>query len=146
MKRSLHKCSLTLRHIGHTPTNNGSFKLVEASLYTHSCFFSQSINVRGLPLSACHCLAALTAKTSAFNSLMQQNACSRNIKWTFADSLPCYCYAIKTNSSTIRSWLSQPDMRELQAHHCMTLQLWTWLLCNVSFIQAKNCHCKNQIN
>ena len=95
-------------------------------------------------LSACHCLAALPAKTSAFNSLMQQNACYRNIKWTFADSLPCYCYAIKTNSRTIRSWLSQPtsagkggDMSELQAHHCMTLQLWTWLLCSVSFIQAK---------
>jgi len=29
------------------------------------------------------------------------------------------------------------DMSELQAHHCMTLQLWTWLLCSVSFIQAK---------
>ena len=27
MKRILHKCSLTLRHIGHTRTNNGFFKL-----------------------------------------------------------------------------------------------------------------------
>jgi len=35
---------------------------------------------------------------SAFNSLLQQNACHRNIKWTFADLLPCYCYAINTNS------------------------------------------------
>ena len=78
--KSLHKCSLTLRHIGHTPTNDGFFKLVEALLYTHSCLFSQNINVRGLPLSACHCLAALSTKTSAFNSLMQQNACHRNIK------------------------------------------------------------------
>jgi len=32
MIRNLHKCSLTLRHIGHTPTNNGFFKLIEALL------------------------------------------------------------------------------------------------------------------
>jgi len=32
MKRNLHKCSLTLGHIGHTRTNNGVFKLVEALL------------------------------------------------------------------------------------------------------------------
>ena len=128
MKRSLIKCSLTLRHIGHTRSNNGFFKLVEALLQTHSCFFSQSTNVRGLPLSACHCLAALPAKMRAFNSLMQQNACYRNIKWTFADLLPCYGYAIMTNSRTIRSRLSQPasagkggDISELQAHHSMTL-------------------------
>jgi len=77
-------CSLTLRHIGHTRTNNGCFKLVEALLvWTHSCFISESINVRDLPLSGCHCLAALPAKTCAFNSLMQQNACHRNIKWIF---------------------------------------------------------------
>jgi len=102
------------------------------------------MNVRSLALSACHCLAALPAKMSAFNSLMQQKACHRNIKWTFADLLPCYCYAIKTNSRKIRSRLSQPtsagkggDMSELQAHHCTTLQLWTWLLRSVNFIQAK---------
>jgi len=128
MERSLHKCSLTLRHIGQTRTNNGFFKLVEALLQTHSCFFSQCINVRGLLLSACHCLAALPAKMCAFNSLMQQNACYRNIKWTFAGLLPRYCYAKQTNSRTIGSRLSQPasagkgrDMSELQAHHCMTL-------------------------
>ena len=55
-KRSLHKCILTLRHIDHTRTNNGFFKLTEGLLQTHSCFFSQSINVRGLPLTACHIL------------------------------------------------------------------------------------------
>jgi len=126
---------------------------MEVLLWSHSCFFLQSINVRGLPLSACHCLAALLAKMSTFNSFMQQNACHRNTKWTFADLLLCYCYAIKTNSRIIRSGLSQPasagkggDMSELQAHRYMTLQLWTWLLCSVSFIPAKNCHCKNQIN
>ena len=53
---------------------------------------------------------------------MQQKTCYRNIKWTFEDLLPCYCYAIKTNSRTIRSRLSQPTsageggyMSELQA-------------------------------
>jgi len=102
------------------------------------------MNVRSLALSACHCLAALPAKMSAFNSLMQQKACHRNIKWTFADLLPCYCYAIKTNSRKIRSRLSQPasadkggDMSELKVHHCMTPEQWTWLLCSVSFIPAK---------
>jgi len=102
------------------------------------------MNVRSLALPPRHCLAALPAKMSAFNSLMQQNACYRNIQWTFADLLPCYCYAIKTSSRKICSRLSQPssadkggDMSELQAHHCMTLQLWNWLLCSVSFIPAK---------
>jgi len=66
MKIILHKCSLALRHIAHTRTNR-FFKLVEALLQTHSCFFSQSINVRGLLLSACHCLVALPAKMCAFN-------------------------------------------------------------------------------
>ena len=89
-------------------------------------------------------LAVLPAKMAALNSLMQQNACHRNIRWTFADLLPCHCCAIKTNSRTILSRLSQPgsagkggDMSQLQAHHCLTLQLWTWLLCSVSFIPAK---------
>ena len=75
MKRSLHKRNLTLRHTGNTRTNNGFFKLVEALLQTHSCFFSQNTNVRGLPRSAGHCLGALPAKMCAFNSPMQQNAC-----------------------------------------------------------------------
>jgi len=86
------------------------------------------MNVRGLPQSPCHCFAAFTAKMCAFNSLMQQNAYYLNIKWTFAELLPCYFYAMKTNSRTIRSRLSQPasarkggDMCEQQAHHSMTL-------------------------
>jgi len=32
VKRSLHKCSSTLRHNGHSRTNNGMFKLVNALL------------------------------------------------------------------------------------------------------------------
>jgi len=63
----------------------------------------------------------------AFNSPVQQNACYRNMKWTFEDLLLCYSYAIHTNSRTTRSQLSQPasagegeDMNELQAHRGMT--------------------------
>jgi len=40
VKRSLRKhiWSYSLRHIGHTHTNNGFFKLVEALLQIHLCF------------------------------------------------------------------------------------------------------------
>ena len=31
-----------------------------------------------------------------------------NLKLTFEDLLPCYCYAIKTKSTTIRQQVSQP--------------------------------------
>ena len=106
--------------------------------WTHSCFFSQSINVRGLPLSVFHCLAALPAKMCAFNNLKQQNACHRNITWTFVGLLPWYCYAVKTNSRTINWRLPQhasagkgADMSVLQAHHCMTLTV------NLTFVQCE---------
>jgi len=39
---------------------------------------------------------------------MWQNAYYRNLKLTFEDLLPCYSYAIKTKSTTIRSQVSQP--------------------------------------
>jgi len=71
MKRSLRKYSLTLRHIGHTRTNNGLFKLVEALLIAIDSLVDLFTKyVHGLPLSACHCLAALPAKMRTFNSLM----------------------------------------------------------------------------
>ena len=53
-------------------------------------------------ISSC-CLAALPAKTSAFNSQMRQNAYYRNLKRRLEDLLPCYSHAIKTNRRTIRS-------------------------------------------
>jgi len=105
------ECSLTLRHIGHTRTNNGWLFQTCGSIAIDLCFISESINVRDLPLSACHCLAALPAKTCAFNSLMQQNTYYRNIKWTSADLLPCYCYAIKTNSRITRSRFSHQPLQ-----------------------------------
>jgi len=73
-----------------------------------------------------HCLAALPATTCAFNSLMQQNACYRNIKWTFAELLPCYYYAIKTNRGTIRSRRSQPPLRAKEGEwlNCKLITAW----------------------
>jgi len=57
---------------------------------------------------------------------MRKNTYNRNLKWTIADLLPCYCYAIKTSRRTIRWLVSQPssadkraDMSELQCHHCV---------------------------
>jgi len=54
-----------------------------------------------------------------------------------------FCYAIKINSKTIHSQVSQPasagkgaDMSELQAHHCMASKHRIWLLCSVSVIPA----------
>jgi len=68
------------------------------------------------------CLAALPAKMSGFKSHMQQNAqrlllyC--NLKWTFEDLMPCYCYGLKTNSRTIRSQVWQPasEWRQMNGH------------------------------
>ena len=87
-----------------------------------------------------HCLVALPAKMSAFNSHMRQNAYYRNLKWTL-DLMPCYCCTIKTNRRIIRSQVWQPVsagkrevMSELQARHCMTPEQWTCLLCSVSVI------------
>jgi len=42
-------------------------------------FTKYKCRLLGLPLSACHCLAALPAKMCTFNSLTEQNACYRNI-------------------------------------------------------------------
>ena len=71
---------------------------------------------------------------------MPSNAYYRNLKWTFEDLLPCYCYAIKNNSGTVCSQVASAgkgaDVSELQAQHCMTTEQWTWLLCNVSVIPA----------
>jgi len=115
---------------------------VEALQQIHSCFFSHSINERGSPLSAAtvslyyrpRCLrsAVTCGKTSTTVT------CSEPMK-VFA----VFCYAVKTNNRTIRSHVSQPasagkvaDMSELQAHHCMTPEQWTWLLCCVNVIPA----------
>jgi len=52
MNRSLHKCSLTLRHIGHTRTNNGFFKLVETLLQSTDSLMLLSTNYKCTWLTA----------------------------------------------------------------------------------------------
>jgi len=64
--------------------------------------------------------------------------------WSAPEPLKnCCLYTIKTNSKTNRSHVSQPAsaskvalMNDLEAHHCITPEQWTMLLCNVSFISA----------
>ena len=64
------------------------------------------------------------------------------LKWTFEDSLPCCCYAVKINSGTTCSQISQPpfagkgaDMNGLQARHHMAPEQWT-CSCAVCVISA----------
>ena len=80
----------------------------------------------------------------------------RNLKGTFEDLLPCCCCAVQTNSRTIREQGAQPaptgkgeGTSELQSHHCMAPEQWTWLLSSVivSVIYRQiNCHCNNLVN
>jgi len=94
--------------------------------------------------------ADLGEKKPAVGALdtVRQNAYYPNLKWTFEDSLPWYCYAIKTNSRTIRWQVSQfasvgkgADMSELQSHYCITPEQWTGSCAvSVSYWQI-NCHC-----
>jgi len=76
MKRNLHRCSLTLRYIGHTRTNNRFFKLVEALLcrLTHASFHKvqmyeayryQHVTVSLHNLPGCVCLTVSCNKTPA---------------------------------------------------------------------------------
>jgi len=53
-----------------------------------------------------HCLAAIPAKTSAVNSHRKTPI---TVSWNkiFEDSLQCFCCALKINSRTIRSHVSQ---------------------------------------
>jgi len=90
------------------------------------------------------CLISLYYLPRYLRSTVTCGKTSATVTWSEPlKFLPCYCYAIKTNSGTSRSQLSQSasagklgDMRELQAHHCMTPELCTCLLCNLNVIQA----------
>ena len=76
------------------------------------------------------------SKMSEVNSHMRKSVLTivnRDLKWTSEHLLPCYCYATKSNSRTTRlqvSWSFESadwvDMSELQAHHCITLERWSW--------------------
>jgi len=62
-----------------------------------------------LTVISSRCLAALpSAKMSAFNSYMRQNAFHHDLKCIFENLLSCYCYATKANNKTTRSRASQP--------------------------------------
>jgi len=69
-----------------------------------------------------HCLAAVLAKMSAFNSHMRQNGSSS----TFEVKLGRFVAMLLLCDNTIRLLVSQlasvgkrANMSELQAHHCM---------------------------
>jgi len=68
--------TLSQLHFAVANSSDAVMSVFYSPFLKHSQTFA-SINVRGLPLSACHCLAALFAKMCAFNSLMLQNACCR---------------------------------------------------------------------
>jgi len=107
----------------------------EALLQIHPCFFSHSsIKQCVLPLSA-----LTVSDVWGQQSHAEKRINYRNLKWTFDDSLPCYCYTTKRNSRTMLSQVSQRksagkwvEMSELQADHCITPEQWSWLLCSVS--------------
>jgi len=78
------------------------------ALCWQQCFFSHSIKVRGLWYQQ-QLLAAYTG-TCQDVCVQQSHAAKRfcrNLKLTFEDLLPCYWYATKANSRTIRSQVSQ---------------------------------------
>ena len=54
---------------------------------------------------------------------MRQNAYSHNLKWTFEDLLLCYCYAIKTKSTTIGKHVSQPASAGKEANCALELSV-----------------------
>ena len=116
-------------------------KVTKIALRWQQClFFSHASyhtvwKLHRLALSAIAVSLHYLPNMSAFNSQMRQNACYRNLKWTFEYLLSCYRYETKNSIRTIRSQVSQPasadkgaDMSELQAHHCITPAQWTWLL------------------
>jgi len=89
-------------------------------------------------------------KKSAFNSYMRYNASHRNLKYIFEYLLPCYCYATKANSRTIRSQVSQPAAAGREANLVNFKLITAWhqnsepdsFVVEVSYRQT-NCHCKN---
>jgi len=111
--------SYSLRHIAHT--NNGFFKLVEALLQIHSCFFSHSIKLRSLPLSAV--TVSLDYLPRCVRSTITCGKRPTTVTWSDLLKICCrvYCYAIKNNSRTIRSQISQPVFADKGAYINLSL-------------------------
>jgi len=109
VKLSLHKRCLiklfTQVHWSHSQshTNNGLFQACGTFATSLLTLLFTQYKTTLLSAISSHCLAALPAKMSAFNSHMRQNIYYPNLKQTFKNLLPCYCYAIKTNSRTHNS-------------------------------------------
>jgi len=104
---------------------------VEALLQHLSCFFSQSIKLRGLPLSAVTVSLHYLPRCLRSTVPCRKTLIAVISKLTSEDLLPRYCYAIQNNSRTFRSQVSQPtfpgkwtDMNELQAHRCKGPEQW----------------------
>jgi len=123
------------------------FKLVKAAalLKNSLLFLFTKYKTTCVTIISIHCLAASPAKDVWGQQPHSEKRINyRNLKWTFEGSLPCYCYATKSNSRTMLSQVSQRDsadegaiMSELQAHYCITPEQWSWLLCSVSVIPVK---------
>jgi len=89
-----------------------------------------------------------TIKTQCLPALLAFNTCMRqNAEGTREDSLPCYCYAIKSSSRTIHTQVPQLTSADRQSsghewtansslHNPRTAGRWTWFLCTASVIPA----------
>jgi len=73
---------------------------------------------------------------------MRQNAYHINFKCIFEDLLPCYCYATKANSKTIRSRVSQPASAGKEAE---LSELHVTRTGNLSLVQCK-CHIGKKVS
>ena len=110
--------------------------------FRRPCFFSHSIKLFGLLLSAVtvtlHYLPrCLRSTVTSGKTPIAASWCEPLKNW-----LPCHCYAIRANSGTFFYQVSQPasaskwvGMSEpYAAHHDMIPEQWSWLLCSVSVI------------
>jgi len=59
----------------------------------------------GLATPLSHCIACQRCLRSTLFHMRKSalTIVNRNLKWTFQDSLPCYCYATKSNTRIMRS-------------------------------------------
>jgi len=111
--------SYSLRHIGHTHNHIGHTHAIMDfwNLWKRKyCYrftlllFTQQYKTTRITVISSHCLAASPAKgVWGQQSHAEKRINHRNLKWTFEDSLPCYCYATKRNSRTMRLQVSQRE-------------------------------------
>jgi len=110
-KRSLIKLSTQARW-SHSQSHAimGFCNLCKQKHFTDSplLLFTQYETTR-LTIISIHCLAASPTKDVWGQQQSHAEKCItyRNLKLTFEDSLPCYCYATTRNSRTMRSQVSQ---------------------------------------